>query len=58
MILAGNNIMIVIRTAAAFHKTRLAIIYETWLTTVNKSNVFIETDKIVKEYEEKNKVLG
>jgi hypothetical protein len=56
--LAGNNIMMVIRTGLIYHKTRLPSIYDTWLTTVNRSNVFIETDKLDKEYQEKNKILG
>ena len=55
---AGNNIMITIRTTKKFHQKRLPILYDTWLTVVNGSNVFLVTDGEDDEYREKNKKLG
>ena len=55
---AGNNIMITIRTTKKFHQKRLPILYDTWLTVVNGSNVFLVTDGEDDEYQEKNKKLG
>ena len=50
---AGNNIMITIRTTKKFHQKRLPILYDTWLTVVNGSNVFLVTDGEDDEYQEK-----
>ena len=55
---AGNNIMITIRTTKKFHQKRLPILYDTWLTVVNGSNVFLVTDGEDDEYLEKSKKLG
>ena len=55
---AGNNIMITIRTTKKFHRKRLPILYDTWLTVVNGSNVFLVTDGEDDEYREKSKKLG
>ena len=55
---AGNNIMITIRTTKKFHQKRLPILYDTWLTVVNGSNVFLVTDGEDDEYQEKSKKLG
>lgn len=55
---AGNNIMITIRTTRKFHQKRLPYMYDTWLTTVNGSNVFLVTDAEDEEYQEKSKQLG
>ena len=55
---AGNNIMITIRTTKKFHQKRLPILYDTWLTVVNGSNVFLVTDGEDDEYREKSKKLG
>ena len=55
---AGNNIMITIRTTKKFHQKRLSILYDTWLTVVNGSNVFLVTDGEDDEYQEKSKKLG
>ena len=54
----GNNIMITIRTTKKFHHKRLPILYDTWLTVVNGSNVFLVTDGEDDEYREKSKKLG
>ena len=55
---AGNNIMITIRTTKKFHQMRLPILYDTWLTVVNGSNVFLVTDGEDDEYQKKSKKLG
>ena len=55
---AGNNIMITLRTTKKFHQKRLSILYDTWLTVVNGSNVFLVTDGEDDEYREKSKKLG
>ena len=55
---AGNNIMITIRTTKKFHQKRLSILYDTWLTVVNGSNVFLVTDGKDDEYQKKSKMLG
>ena len=55
---AGNNIMITIRTTKKFHQKRLPMLYDTWLTVVNGSNVFLVTDGEDDEYQEKSKKLG
>ena len=55
---AGDNIMITIRTTKKFHQKRLPILYDTWLTVVNGSNVFLVTDGEDDEYREKSKKLG
>ena len=55
---AGNNIMITIRTTKKFHQKRLSILYDTWLTVVNVSNVFLVTDGEDDEYQKKSKKLG
>lgn len=56
--LAGNNIMITIRTTRKFHQKRLPYMYDTWLNKVNGSNVFLVTDAEDEEYQEKSKKLG
>ena len=55
---AGNNIMITIKTTKKFHQKRLPILYDTWLTVVNGSNVFLVTDGEDDEYRKKSKKLG
>ena len=55
---AGNNIMTTIRTTKKFHQKRLPILYDTWLTVVNGSNVFLVTDEEDDEYQKKSKILG
>ncbi len=41
---AGNNILFTLRTTRKFHEKRLPVLFDTWLTTVNTSNVFLVTD--------------
>ena len=42
---AGSNILFTLRTTVKFHKTRLPLLFDTWLTKVNRSNVFLVTDE-------------
>ena len=55
---AGNNIMITIKTTVAFHKTRIQLLLDTWLSAVNASNMFLVTDGEDLEYEGKAKSIG
>ena len=41
---AGNNILFTLRTTMKYHEQRLPVLFDTWLTTVNTSNVFLVTD--------------
>ena len=41
---AGKNIMFTIRTTFDYHDTRLPILFETWLSTVDPRTVFLVTD--------------
>lgn len=41
---AGNNIMLTLRTVKNYHHKRLPLLFSTWLTKVNGSNVFLMTD--------------
>ena len=41
---AGNDIMLTLRTTQAQHQKRLPLLMDTWLTKVNRSNVFLMTD--------------
>lgn len=40
----GRNIMFTLRTTQSYHDTRLAILFETWLTTLYPESVFVVTD--------------
>ena len=42
--LKGNNIMMTLRTIKKYHNSRLPLLFSTWLTKVNRSNVFLMTD--------------
>lgn len=41
---AGNNVMLTLRTIKDYHSKRLPLLFSTWLTKVNRSNVFLMTD--------------
>lgn len=41
---AGNDIMFTVRTTKPFHDKRLPLLFETWMTRANHSNIFIVTD--------------
>ena len=41
----GNNIMLTLRTIKSYHNKRLPLLFSTWLTKVNRSNVFLMTDE-------------
>jgi fringe protein len=40
----GNHILFTLRTTAAYHSSRLPVLFQTWLANVNRSNVVIVTD--------------
>ena len=40
----GNNILLTLRTIQKYHNDRLPLLFDTWLSKVNKSNVFLMTD--------------
>lgn len=39
-----NQILLSVRTTASYHSQRLPLLFQTWLSTVNTSNVVIVTD--------------
>ena len=41
---SGNDIMFTLRSTVKFHEERLPVLFKTWLSTVNLSNVFLVTD--------------
>ena len=41
---SGNHIMFTLRTTTSFHSSRIPLLFQTWMTTVNRSNIFIVTD--------------
>lgn len=41
---AGNDILLTLRTIKKYHNGRLPLLFDTWLSKVNKSNVFLMTD--------------
>ena len=42
---SGNNILFTVRTTGSLHSQRLPLIFQTWLSTVNSSNVVLVTDE-------------
>ena len=55
---AKSKIMLTIRTTMSFHKKRLPVLFDTWLTKVNVSDVFLVTDGDDKEYVTRTKQIG
>ena len=55
---ARNKIMLTIRTTMSLHEKRLPVLFDTWLTTVNASNVFLVTDGFDEDYINRTKQLG
>ena len=55
---AGNNIMITVKTTVAYHRTRIQLLLDTWISTTNASNVFLVTDGDDLEYEAKARDIG
>ena len=41
---SGDDILFSLRTTVKLHKKRLPVLFKTWLSTVNLSNVFLVTD--------------
>ena len=44
----GNHIMFTARTTVSLHSQRLPVLFQTWMSAVNRSNIFIVTDGIEK----------
>ena len=42
--LNGNHIMFTLRTTTSLHASRLPLLFQTWMTAINRSNIFIVTD--------------
>ena len=42
--LNGNHIMLTVRTTTSLHASRLPLLFQTWMTAANRSNIFIVTD--------------
>ena len=40
----GNHILFTVRTTATLHSQRLPLLFQTWLSAVNRSNVVLVTD--------------
>ena len=55
---AGNNIMITIKTTKSYHRKRIQVLMDTWISAINASNVFLVTDDFDIEYEKKVKSMG
>ena len=50
--------MITIKTTAAYHRTRIQLLLDTWISAMNASNVFLVTDGDDTEYEAKARDIG
>ena len=55
---AGRNIMFTIRTTLDYHDTRLPILFETWLSTVDPRTVFLVTDGEDSELDDMTENIG
>ena len=55
---SGNHIMFTLRTTASFHSSRIPLLFQTWMTTVNRSNIFIVTDSHEVILESRTKEAG
>ena len=55
---AGNDVMITIKTTRDYHRTRIQLLLDTWISVVNASNLFLVTDEYDQEYERKAKEIG
>ena len=50
--------MITIKTTVAYHRTRIQLLLDTWISSVNASNVFLVTDGDDLGYEAKAHDIG
>lgn len=55
---AGANILFTVRTTVKFHKSRLPVLMDTWMTKVNCSNIYFVTDGPDAQTEDKVKSNG
>lgn len=42
--MAGDDILLTLRTIKKYHNKRLPLLFNTWITKVNRSNIFLMTD--------------
>ena len=54
----GGNIMFTLRTTTSYHKKRLPVLMETWMTTVDAHNIFVVTDGWDQEIVDQLRKLG
>ena len=54
----GGNIMFTLRTTTSYHKKRLPVLMETWMTTVDARNIFVVTDGWDQEMVDQLRKLG
>lgn len=55
---AGNNILFTLRTTQKEHNKRLPLLMETWISKVNRSNIFLVTDGSDSVWQEKTGNAG
>ena len=54
----GGDILFTIKTTQMYHKERVQLLLDTWLTVVNASNVILVTDEYDEEYMQKANDIG
>ncbi len=54
----GVNIMFTLRTTTSYHRDRLPLLIETWMTKVDASHIFLVTDGPDPTMEEKARAMG
>ena len=54
----GSDIMFTIRTTTKYHKSRLPVLFDTWLNDIEPKNMFIVTDGQDEQLETKIESLG
>ena len=54
----GRDILFTIKTTQTYHKGRIQLLLDTWLSVVNASNVYLVTDGYDQEYSHKAKEIG
>ncbi len=54
----GSDIMFTLRTTTSYHRNRLPLLMETWMSQVDCSHIFLVTDGADPEMERKSKAMG
>ena len=54
----GGDILFTIKTTQTYHRERVQLLLDTWVTVVNTSNVILVTDEYDEEYMQKAKDIG